>query len=101
MVCFRKGGFAAVTDANLVLGRILPEFFPKIFGQTEDQPLDEHAAHRALQELTDDINQHAEPSQGQKSVDEVRLIMPWTGSSVSLLSLYQWIATRTPDTGSC
>ncbi|KAK9869080.1 hypothetical protein WJX84_006445 [Apatococcus fuscideae] len=70
-VCYRKGGFAAVTDANLVLGRILPEFFPKIFGQTEDQPLDEHAAHRALQELTDDINQHAEPSQGQKSVDEV------------------------------
>ena len=31
-VCYRKGGYAAITDANLVLGRILPEFFPNIFG---------------------------------------------------------------------
>lgn len=31
-MCYRKGGYAAITDANLVLGRILPEFFPNIFG---------------------------------------------------------------------
>ena len=31
-VCYRKGGHAAITDANLVLGRILPKFFPRIFG---------------------------------------------------------------------
>ena len=70
-VLCRKGGFAAVTDANLVLGRILPEFFPKIFGKSENQPLDGDAAQKALQELTADLNQHAQPSQGQKSVDEV------------------------------
>jgi len=36
-VCYRKrGGKLAVTDANLILGRLLPEHFPKIFGQTED-----------------------------------------------------------------
>ena len=38
--CTGRVGHAATTDANLVLGRILPEFFPKIFGKTEDQPLD-------------------------------------------------------------
>jgi 5-oxoprolinase (ATP-hydrolysing) len=39
-VCYSKGGPLAVTDANVVLGRILPEFFPKIFGLDEKQPLD-------------------------------------------------------------
>ena len=34
-LCYRKGGYAAITDANLVLGRILPEFFPNIFGEHE------------------------------------------------------------------
>lgn len=35
--CYRKGGPLAVTDANLLLGRLLPQYFPKIFGKTEDQ----------------------------------------------------------------
>ena len=43
-VCYRKGGYPAVTDANLVLGRILPAFFPHIFGPAEDEPLDEAGA---------------------------------------------------------
>ncbi len=56
-----------------MLGRILPEFFPKIFGQSEDQPLDGDAAQQALKHLADDINQHAQPDQGKKTVDEVWL----------------------------
>ena len=32
-VCYGKGGSRpAITDANVVLGRIVPEFFPNIFG---------------------------------------------------------------------
>ena len=32
-VCYQKiGGELAITDANLILGRLLPEYFPKIFG---------------------------------------------------------------------
>jgi Hydantoinase/oxoprolinase len=46
-VCYRKGGHLAITDANLVLGRILPDFFPKIFGPHEDEPLDGDAARSA------------------------------------------------------
>jgi N-methylhydantoinase A/oxoprolinase/acetone carboxylase beta subunit len=34
-VCYKKGGHLAITDANLALGRILPEMFPKIFGPNE------------------------------------------------------------------
>lgn len=33
-VCYRKpGGQLAVTDANLVLGRVQPDMFPRIFGE--------------------------------------------------------------------
>lgn len=42
-VCYRKNGFLTITDANLLLGRLMPEYFPKIFGPNEDQPLDVEA----------------------------------------------------------
>ena len=54
--CYRKGGPATVTDANLFLGRLLPEFFPKIFGPNEDEGLDPEASRKALQELADQVN---------------------------------------------
>lgn len=54
--CYRKGGPATVTDANLFLGRLLPEFFPKIFGKNEDQGLDPEASRIVLQELADQVN---------------------------------------------
>jgi 5-oxoprolinase (ATP-hydrolysing) len=38
--CYRRGGPLCVTDANVMLGKIQPEFFPKVFGPGGDQPLD-------------------------------------------------------------
>ena len=38
--CYRRGGPLAVTDCNVMLGRIVPEFFPPVFGPGADQPLD-------------------------------------------------------------
>ena len=56
-----------------MLGRILPEFFPAIFGETEDQPLDGDAALRALELIADEVNKQAKKlSQPWKSIDEVR-----------------------------
>ncbi|XP_055559880.1 5-oxoprolinase isoform X4 [Falco cherrug] len=49
--CYRKGGPLTVTDANLCLGRLLPEYFPCIFGPGEDQPLCREAAAVAFGEL--------------------------------------------------
>ena len=50
-VSYRKNGFLAVTDANVVLGRIVSHHFPKIFGPNEDEPLDVDGARAAFQEL--------------------------------------------------
>jgi 5-oxoprolinase (ATP-hydrolysing) len=37
---YRRGGPLAVTDANVMLGKIQPAHFPKVFGPRADEPLD-------------------------------------------------------------
>jgi len=59
--CYRKGGQLAVTDANLALGRIIPRYFPHIFGPNEDLPLDTEASRAGLQELMREIAQNQMP----------------------------------------
>lgn len=54
--CYRKGGPLTVTDANLFTGRIIPEFFPSIFGSDENEPLDFETTKRKFEELTQEIN---------------------------------------------
>jgi 5-oxoprolinase (ATP-hydrolysing) len=54
--CYRKGGPLAVTDANLFLGRLVPDFFPKIFGPNENEALDTDAVRHKFVELTKVIN---------------------------------------------
>jgi len=38
--CYRRGGPLTITDANLMLGRLLPQLFPAVFGPSGDQPID-------------------------------------------------------------
>ena len=54
--CYRKGGPLTITDANVFLGRILADFFPRIFGPSEDMPLDTEIVASKFQAITDAIN---------------------------------------------
>ncbi|KAM0327180.1 hypothetical protein ACHAQA_006312 [Verticillium albo-atrum] len=54
--CYRKGGPLTITDANLFLGRIAPDYFPKIFGPNEDQPLGTEIVAEKFAQLTEEIN---------------------------------------------
>ena len=54
--CYRRGGPLAVTDANVMAGKLLPDFFPKIFGPQQDQPLDADAVKRDFAELAQQID---------------------------------------------
>ena len=38
--CYRNGGPLAVTDANVMLGKLMPEFFPALFGPEQNERLD-------------------------------------------------------------
>ncbi|KAG6336202.1 hypothetical protein ID866_2879 [Astraeus odoratus] len=59
-VCYRKGGPLAVTDANLLLGRLIPDYFPKIFGEHENESLDAVASKVAFEKLSKEINDSLE-----------------------------------------
>ena len=48
---YGRGGPASLTDANLVLGRLDPSFFPKTFGPHSDAAPDMQAAQKALNDL--------------------------------------------------
>ncbi|AJD53233.1 5-oxoprolinase (ATP-hydrolysing) [Thalassospira xiamenensis M-5 = DSM 17429] len=40
---YRRGGPLAVTDINVMLGKVQPEFFPNVFGPEGNEPLDADA----------------------------------------------------------
>ena len=48
---YRRGGPATLTDANVVLGRLQPAFFPQVFGPQGDKPLDIQASRDVLAAL--------------------------------------------------
>ncbi len=54
--CYRRGGPLAVTDANVMVGKLLPDFFPKIFGPAQDQPLDAAAVRHDFNNLAQKIS---------------------------------------------
>ncbi|MCZ4557297.1 hydantoinase B/oxoprolinase family protein [Rhodococcus maanshanensis] len=53
--CYRCGGPLTVTDANVMLGRIQPDHFPRVFGPGGDQTLDGGIVRRRFAELAADI----------------------------------------------
>jgi 5-oxoprolinase (ATP-hydrolysing) len=48
---YRRDGPLTVTDANVLLGRIQPAFFPRVFGPAADEPLDGEIVARRFGEL--------------------------------------------------
>jgi 5-oxoprolinase (ATP-hydrolysing) len=53
--CYRRGGPLAVTDANVMVGKLIPDFFPKIFGPAQNQPLDADAVRSAFAAMAKEI----------------------------------------------
>lgn len=72
-VCYMKNGPLTVTDANLALGRLLPEYFPKIFGPNEDSPLDKAATMKEFEILRGDINEFLATQSGDQKHDGMSL----------------------------
>ena len=74
--CYRKGGELAVRYANFVLGRVIPYYFPSIFGPNENEQLYLEETREAFFKLTDTINSYRRekyPSSRDISVEEIAL----------------------------
>ena len=61
--CYRRGGPLAVTDANVMVGKLIPDFFPKIFGAGQDEPLDAGAVRAAFKALAKAIGDGRSPEE--------------------------------------
>ena len=55
--CYRNGGALAVTDCNVMLGKLQPDFFPKVFGKNGDLPLEREIVIQKFTELAESIGQ--------------------------------------------
>lgn len=53
--CYRRGGPLTVTDCNVMLGKLSPEFFPAVFGPHADQALDRDIVAERFQALAAEI----------------------------------------------
>jgi 5-oxoprolinase (ATP-hydrolysing) len=51
--CYRRGGRLAVTDANVMLGKVQPAYFPKLFGPNADEALSYDATLTKFNELAE------------------------------------------------
>jgi len=61
--CYRRKGPLAVTDANVMVGKLIPDFFPKIFGPAQDQPLDAKTVRHDFNNLAQKV--------GNKTAEEI------------------------------
>lgn len=65
--CYRRGGPLAVTDANVMLGKIHPQYFPSVFGIDGNLPLDKDTVIQQFAQLAQDIQaatlNHCTPEQ--------------------------------------
>ena len=52
---YGKGGPLTVTDCNVMLGKLQPDYFPAVFGPNQDQPLDAAVVHERFAALTGEI----------------------------------------------
>ena len=48
--CYRRGGPLTLTDANLLLGKLHPDFFPRVFGPEGNAGVDTDIIHAAFRE---------------------------------------------------
>jgi 5-oxoprolinase (ATP-hydrolysing) len=87
--CYRHGGPLTITDANLLLGRIHPEFFPCVFGPNADEPLDGGATSAAFTELAREIGAatRSAPTPEQVAAGFVRVAVERMANAIKQISV--------------
>ena len=68
--CYRRNGPLTVTDANVMLGKIQPKFFPAVFGLDGTSPLDDAVVRRGFSELAETIHRATGDSRSAEQVAE-------------------------------
>src|SRR3954471_11684933 len=67
---YRRNGPLTVTDCNVMLGRLNPDFFPKVFGAGGDQPIDRAVVTRKFTALAAEISKATGEQRAPEAVAE-------------------------------
>jgi 5-oxoprolinase (ATP-hydrolysing) len=68
--CYRRGGPLAVTDANVLLGKVQPRYFPKVFGPQANEALSYEATQEKFNALAGQVN-HTTQAHARRSVEDI------------------------------
>jgi 5-oxoprolinase (ATP-hydrolysing) len=68
--CYRNGGPLTLTDANVLLGRIQPDYFPRVFGAAGDEVIDTETVGVAFAALGRRIAADGGPKMGEAELAE-------------------------------
>jgi 5-oxoprolinase (ATP-hydrolysing) len=60
---YSKGGPLTITDCNVMVGKLQPEFFPKVFGLEANLPLNVEVVKEKFGQLIQEINDNRTPEQ--------------------------------------
>src|SRR5438445_5134308 len=87
--CYRRGGPLTVTDCNVLLGKIQPDFFPKVFGPRGDASLDAAVVKEKFAALAADIARATGMAQTPEGVAEgyLRIAVANMANAIKFISV--------------
>jgi len=87
--CYRNGGPLTVTDANVMLGKIQSDFFPRVFGPRSDQPIDAPLVAARFSALAAEMRESTGNSRSPQEVAEgyVRIAVENMANAIKKISV--------------
>ncbi|HLS81939.1 MAG TPA: hydantoinase/oxoprolinase family protein, partial [Steroidobacter sp.] len=86
---YRRGGPLTVTDCNVLLGRLQPDFFPAVFGPAGDLPLDAQRVTQGFAALAEEVSQASGAAQTpeQLAAGCIRIAVDNMASAIKKISV--------------
>ena len=87
--CYRRGGPLCVTDCNVLLGKLQPELFPRVFGPSQDEPLDRDVVVEKFAALADEIGARtgARPAPAEVAEGFLRIAVDNMANAIKSISV--------------
>jgi 5-oxoprolinase (ATP-hydrolysing) len=68
--CYRRGGPLTVTDCNVMLGKLQPQLFPRVFGPGADLAIDVDAVRERFSQLVTQLREAGEDQRSEVEIAE-------------------------------
>ena len=87
--CYRRGGPLTVTDCNVMLGKIQPDYFPAIFGPAGNEELDRETVRHKFSDMAEQVSTGQGKAVGAEEVAEgfLRIAVENMANAIKKISL--------------